>query len=124
MQRGLAQLVDAELVYQRGLPPQAHYIFKHALVQDTAYQSLLKRERQRLHQQIAQVLVDRFIDISATQPELVAHHYTEAGLIEQAVPYWQKAGERAVDRSEVVKKPHYDEPSGVTADWHCPTTAV
>jgi class 3 adenylate cyclase/predicted ATPase len=99
LQRGLAQLVDAELVYQRGLPPHAHYIFKHALVQDTAYQSLLKRERQRLHQQIAQVLVDRFIDISATQPELVAHHYTEAGLGEHAIPYWQKAGERAVDRS-------------------------
>ncbi len=103
LQRGLAQLVDAELVYQRGLPPHAHYLFKHALVQDTAYQSLLKRERQRLHQQIAQVLVARFIDISATQPELVAHHYTEAGLIEQAIPYWQKASERAVDRSAYVE---------------------
>ena len=103
LQRGLAQLVDAELVYQRGLPPQAHYIFKHALVQDTAYQSLLKRERQRLHQQIAHVLVERFLDTAATQPELVAHHYTEAGLIEQAVPYWQKAGERAVDRSAYVE---------------------
>jgi class 3 adenylate cyclase/tetratricopeptide (TPR) repeat protein len=103
LQRGLAQLVDAELVYQRGLPPQAHYIFKHALVQDTAYQSLLKRERQRLHQQIAHVLVDRFLDTAATQPELVAHHYTEAGLGEQAIPYWQKAGERAVDRSAYVE---------------------
>jgi predicted ATPase len=86
-------------MYQRGLLPQAHYIFKHALVQDAAYQSLLKRERQRLHQRIAQVLVDRFLDTSTTQPELVAHHYTEAGLIEQAIPYWQQAGERAVDRS-------------------------
>jgi class 3 adenylate cyclase/tetratricopeptide (TPR) repeat protein len=103
LQHGLAQLVDAELVYQRGLPPQAHYIFKHALVQDTAYQSLLKRERQRLHQQIAQVLVDRFLDTAATQPELVAHHYTAAGLGEQAILYWQKAGERAVDRSAYVE---------------------
>jgi predicted ATPase len=99
LQRGLARLVDAELAYQRGLPPHAHYLFKHALIQDTAYQSLLKRERQRLHQQIAGVLVDRFLDVSATQPELVAHHYTEAGLGEQAIPYWQQAGERAVDRS-------------------------
>ena len=103
LQHGLAQLVDAELVYQRGLPPHAHYIFKHALVQDTAYQSLLKRERQRLHQQIAHVLVERFIDTAATQPELVAHHYTEAGLGEQAIPYWQQAGERAVDRSAYVE---------------------
>jgi predicted ATPase len=103
LQHGLAQLVDAELVYQRGMPPHAHYIFKHALVQDTAYQSLLKRERQRLHQEIAQVLVDRFLDTAATQPELVAHHYTEAGLVEQAIPYWQKAGERDVNRSAYVE---------------------
>ncbi len=103
LQHGLARLVDAELVYQRGLPPHAHYIFKHALVQDTAYQSLLKRERQRLHQQIAHVLVERFLDTAATQPELVAHHYTEAGLGEQAIPYWQQAGERAVDRSAYVE---------------------
>ena len=103
LQQGLTQLVDAELVYQRGLPPQAHYLFKHALVQDTAYQSLLKSERQQLHQQIAQVLVERFPDTAETQPELVAHHYTEAGLIEQAIPYWQQAGERAVDRSAYVE---------------------
>src|SRR5262249_2405946 len=103
LQRGLTQLVNAELVYQRGMSPQAHYIFKHALVQDTAYQSLLKRERQRLHQQIAHVLVERFLDTAATQPEPVAHHYTAAGLGEQAIPYWQKAGERAVDRSAYVE---------------------
>jgi class 3 adenylate cyclase len=103
LQRGLAQLVDAELVYQRGLPPQAQYIFKHALVQDTAYQSLLKSSRQQLHQQVAQVLKEQFPETVETQPELVAHHYTEAGLIEQAVPYWQQAGERAVDRSAYVE---------------------
>ena len=95
LQQGLQQLVEAELVYQRGLLPQAHYLFKHALIQDTAYQSLLKSTRQQYHQQIAQVLAERFPETVETQPELVAHHYTEAGLIEQAIPYWQQAGQRA-----------------------------
>ena len=92
LQQGLRQLVEAELVYQSGVPPQARYLFKHALIQNTAYQSLLKSTRQQYHRQIAQVLADRpFPETVATQPELVAHHYTEAGLIEQAIPYWQKA---------------------------------
>jgi predicted ATPase len=99
LQQGLKQLVEAELVYQRGLPPQAHYFFKHALIQDTAYQSLLKSTRQQYHRQIAQVLVDRFPETATTQPELVAHHYTEARLIAQALPHWQRAGERASQRS-------------------------
>jgi predicted ATPase len=99
LQQGLKQLVAAELVYQRGLEPQAHYQFKHALIQDTAYQSLLKSKRQQLHQQIAQVLMDRFPETVETQPELLAHHYTEASLKEQAIPYWQKAGQRASQRS-------------------------
>jgi len=86
-------------VYQRGLPPHATYIFKHALIQDTAYQSLLKSKRQQLHQQIAQVLAERFPEMIESQPELLAHHYTEAGLKEQAIPYWQKAGQRASQRS-------------------------
>jgi predicted ATPase len=91
--------MKAELIYQRGLPPQAVYFFKHALVQDTAYQSLLKSRRQQLHQQIAQVLEKRFTEIKDTQPELLAHHYTEAGLITQALSYWQKAGQQAAARS-------------------------
>jgi predicted ATPase len=95
--------VEAELIYQRGLPPQAHYLFKHALIQDTAYQSLLKSTRQQYHRQIAQVLADRFLETVETQPELVAHHYTEGGLIEQALPYWQQAGERASQRSAYVE---------------------
>ena len=99
LQRGLRQLVEAELLYQRGMPPQATYIFKHALVQDTAYQSLLKSTRQQYHQQIAQVLEERFPQVVDTQPELVAHHYTQAGLVEQAIPYWHKAGQRAIQRS-------------------------
>ena len=73
-------MVEAELVYQRGVPPQAHYLFKHALIQDTAYQSLLKSTRQQYHRQIAQMLEEQFPETVETQPELVAHHYTEAGL--------------------------------------------
>ena len=80
LQRGLHQLVEAELLYQRGLPPQATYLFKHALIQDAAYQSLLRSTRQQHHQRIAQVLEARFPEICETQPELLAHHYTEAGL--------------------------------------------
>src|SRR5215475_8992632 len=96
LQQGLARLVEAELVYQRGLPPHSRYLFKHALIQDTAYQSLLRSTRQQYHQRIAQVLVAHFSEMAETQPELVAHHYTEAGLSAQAVPYWQRAGQRAI----------------------------
>ncbi|HKA56953.1 MAG TPA: adenylate/guanylate cyclase domain-containing protein, partial [Candidatus Binatia bacterium] len=100
LQQGLRQLVEAELIYQRGLPPQATYLFKHALIQDTAYQSLLKSRRQQLHQQIAEVLAEQFPETIKTQPELLAHHYTEASLVAQAIPYWQRAGERATQRSD------------------------
>src|SRR5262249_12195777 len=103
LQHGLAQLVDAELLYQRGHPPQAQYLFKHALIQDTAYQSLLKSTRQQYHQRIAQVLEAQFPEITATQPELLAHHYTEAGLAEQAIGYWQRAGQHANARSAHVE---------------------
>src|SRR5207237_6603993 len=99
LQQGLRQLVEAELLYQRGLPPQATYLFKHALIQDTAYQSLLKSRRQHLHQQSAQVLAERFPETVETQPELLAYHYSEAGLTEQATPYWQQAGGSAAERS-------------------------
>jgi TOMM system kinase/cyclase fusion protein len=99
LQRGLQQLVEAEFLYQQGLPPQATYTFKHALIQDAAYQSLLRSTRQRYHQQIARVLETRFPETAETQPELVAHHYTEAGLNAQAIPYWQRAGHHASDRS-------------------------
>jgi len=102
LQRGLKQLVAAELMYQRGLLPQTTYLFKHALIQDTAYQSLLKSIRQQYHCQIAQVLAERFPETVETQPELLAHHYTEAVLREQAIPYWQRAGERANQRSAYV----------------------
>jgi predicted ATPase len=99
LQRGLQQLVEAEFLYQRGLPPQATYLFKHALIQEAAYQSLLKSTRQQYHQRIAQMLEERFPDMVETQPELLAHHYTEAGLTDQAVDYWLRAGQRASERS-------------------------
>jgi TOMM system kinase/cyclase fusion protein len=103
LQQGLAQLVDAELVYQRGLPPQSRYIFKHALIQEAAYQSLLRSTRQRYHQRIAQVLEAQFPETVETQPELLAYHYTEAGLPAQAVPHWQRAGQRASEGSAYVE---------------------
>ncbi len=99
LQNGLDQLVAAELLYQRGRPPRAKYIFKHALVQDAAYQSLLKRTRQYYHGQVAELLESRFPEIVQTQPELVAQHYTEAGQAERAVEHWYKAGQQALQRS-------------------------
>ena len=97
--RGLHQLVEAEFLYQRGVPPQASYTFKHALIQDVAYQSLLRSTRQQYHQRIAQAMEAQFPETVETQPELVAQHYTAAGCHEQAIPYWQRAGQQASDRS-------------------------
>jgi len=99
LRQRLRQLVSAELLYQRGRPPRAKYIFKHALIQDAAYASLLKRTRQQYHHQIAQMLEAEFPETVEAEPELVAHHYTEAGLNEQAVGYWYQAGKRATERS-------------------------
>jgi tetratricopeptide (TPR) repeat protein len=99
LQQGLRQLVEVELVYQQGIPPQAAYTFKHALIQDAAVQSLLRSTRQQYHQRIAQVMEAQFADVVETQPELLAHHYTEAGLSAQALPYYRQAGTKAVARS-------------------------
>lgn len=98
IQEGLRQLVESELLYQRGVFPRATYIFKHALIQETAYQSMLKNTRQRYHQQIADMFVNRFPELATSQPEIIAHHYTEAGMGNVATSYWQQAGRRAVDR--------------------------
>jgi predicted ATPase len=99
LQRELGRLVDAELLYQRGLPPQATYLFKHALIRDIAYESLLRSTRQGYHQRVAQVLEAQFPETAATQPELLAQHCTEAGLTAQAVRYWHQAGQHAIQRS-------------------------
>jgi len=103
LQRELGRLVEAELVYQRGMPPQTVYTFKHAMIQEAAYASLLKSTRQQYHQRIGQVLEAQFPETAVTQPELLAHHYTEAGFTEQAVAYWQRAGQQASRRSANVE---------------------
>jgi hypothetical protein len=99
LQSGLGQLVVDELLYQRGRPPRSRYLFKHPLIQDAAYQSLLKRTRQQYHQQVAKLLEDRFPEVASTQPELVAHHYTEANCPAQAIAYWLRAGVAAASQS-------------------------
>src|SRR5208282_900287 len=99
LQSGLGQLVVDELLYQRGRPPRSRYLFKHALIQDAAYQSLLKRTRQQYHERAAKLLEDRFPEVASTQPELVAHHYTEASCPAQAIAYWLRAGAAAASKS-------------------------
>ncbi|MGD0188812.1 MAG: adenylate/guanylate cyclase domain-containing protein [Roseiarcus sp.] len=99
LQDALGQLIAAELIYARGAPPEASYIFKHALVQDTAYASLLRSRRHRIHADIARALEKQFPETVEKQPELLAYHYTEAGLVEPAITYWRKAGQRAVRRA-------------------------
>ncbi len=103
LKHGLAQLEHAELVFRRGEPPDAVYSFKHVLVRDAAYESLLRSRRQQLHGQIARALEQGFADIVASQPEIVAHHFTEAGLVEPAIDYWLKAGQQAARRSANVE---------------------
>ena len=98
LQEALSKLVEAEVLYQQGAGWLARFTFKHALIQDAAYQMLLKGSRQQFHARIARVLDAKFPETRDAQPELIAHHYTEAGLLEQAVRYWQHAGEQAVRR--------------------------
>jgi tetratricopeptide (TPR) repeat protein len=102
LQDSLDQLVASELVFRRGTPPAATYVFKHALVQDAAYQSLLKNRRQQLHARIAAILEKR-LEEAPTQPELLAHHYREAGLLESAIPYATQAGDLAFGRVAFVE---------------------
>ena len=99
LRAALAQLEDSELVFRSGEPPAARYTFKHALVRDTAYESLLKSRRQILHQKIAETLREHFADIVEAEPELLAHHFTEAGLARTAIEYWGRAGDLALYRS-------------------------
>lgn len=99
LRQNLTQLVEAELLLQQGLPPDALYTFKHGLIQETAYRSLLRSKRQQVHQRIAQVLVEQFPETEQNEPELIAHHYTVAGQTQDAIRYWQQAGQRAVAQS-------------------------
>jgi predicted ATPase len=98
LQDALAQLVDSELIFRRDVPPDATYSFKHALVQDTAYQSLLKSKRQQLHVSIAEALERGVQEVGKTQPEVLARHFTDGGLGQRAIAFWRRAGELAAGR--------------------------
>jgi predicted ATPase len=101
--RALDLLVDAGLIFARGTPPQTTYLFKHALVQDTAYSMLLRAARKTLHARIARTLAEHFPSVVEAQPQVLAHHFTEAGLIEQAIAYWSRAGEQFAAKSAFVE---------------------
>jgi len=103
LRMALARLVESELVFQRGTPPEAVYTFKHALVQDAAHASLLRSSRQQLHAQIAEALETRSPELMDSQPELFAQHYAEARLVEKAVACWGKAGQRSVARAAIME---------------------
>jgi predicted ATPase len=99
----LDRLLEAGLLFRQGIPPHASYLFKHALVQDAAYGTLLREPRRALHARIAETLETQFAEIAESQPELLARHYTEAGLIEKAVSFWRTAGQRSLARSALLE---------------------
>jgi len=99
LQAALEQLAEADVLFVQGLPPDSDYYFRHALIQDAAYENLLKSRRQVLHRRVAEILRDRFPDAAAAEPELVAHHFTQAGLTDAAIEWWGRAGEQALRRS-------------------------
>src|SRR5690349_11518831 len=101
LQEALRRLVEAGLVFQRGMPPTAEYLFKHAMVQDTAYSTLLRGPRQVLHRRIVEALEQRFPDFIETRPEILAHHYGEAAIADKAISYWHRAGKLSVAKSAV-----------------------
>ena len=103
LQSSLDRLVKAGLLFRQGMPPHVTYLFKHALVQDAAYGTLLRDPRRALHARIAEILETRFADVAANQPELLARHYTEAGLTAKAASFWGKAGQRSLERSALVE---------------------
>ena len=103
LQSALDRLIEAGLLFRQGVPPHATYLFKHALVQDAAYGTLLREPRRALHARIAETLESQFAEITETRPELLARHCTEAGLIEKAAGLWGKAGQRSMERSALIE---------------------
>jgi class 3 adenylate cyclase/tetratricopeptide (TPR) repeat protein len=103
LRRGLLELTRSGLIESHGLPPHSEYLFKHALIRDAAYDSVLKREREALHRQIATVLRERFSELQEKQPELLAHHLTQSGTALEAIPLWAAAGQRAASRAAHVE---------------------
>ena len=103
LQEALGRIVDAGLVFRRGDPPQATFLFKHALIQETAYSTLLRAPRRALHARVARALEEHFPALVESQPEVLAHHLTEARILEQAVANWCRAGQRSVARSAFIE---------------------
>jgi predicted ATPase len=99
LQAALEQLAEADILLVQGFPPDSDYRFKHALIQDAAYENLLKSRRQVLHRRVAEILRERFPDTAAAEPEVLAHHFTRAGLTDAAIEWWGRAGEQALRRS-------------------------
>ena len=99
----LDRLADADILLVQGLPPDADYRFKHALIQDAAYENLLKSRRQVLHRRVGETLRDKFASAAAAEPELLAYHFTQAGMTETAIEWWGKAGQRSLERSALVE---------------------
>jgi class 3 adenylate cyclase/tetratricopeptide (TPR) repeat protein len=99
LRAALEQLAEADILLVQGLPPDSDYRFKHALIQDAAYENLLKSRRQILHRRVAEILRDRFPDTAAAEPEVLAHHFTQAGQADAAIEWWGNAGEQALRRS-------------------------
>ena len=103
LQAALEKLAEADIVLVQGLPPESDYRFKHALIQDAAYENLLKSRRQVLHRRVAEILRDHFADTAAAEPALLAHHFTQAGMTEAAIEWWGTAGQRSVARAAPVE---------------------
>jgi len=103
LQVALERLTEADILLVQGVPPDADYRFKHALIQDAAYENLLKSRRQVLHRRIGESLRDNLAGTASAQPELLAHHFTQAGLTEAAIEWWAEAGQRSLERSALVE---------------------
>jgi predicted ATPase len=103
LQAALEQLAEADILLVQGLPPESEYRFKHALIQDAAYENLLKSRRHILHRRVGEALRDHFASTAAAEPELLAHHFTQAGLTEAGIEWWGKAGQRSLERSALVE---------------------
>src|SRR5262249_48262294 len=99
LEAALERLAEADILLVQGLPPESEYRFKHVLIQDAAYENLLRSRRRVLHCRVGQTIESLFAEIAESRPELIAQHYTAAAMPEQAIPYWMKAGERALARS-------------------------
>jgi hypothetical protein len=102
-QAALERLGEAEILLVQGMPPESKYRFKHALIQDAAYENLLRSRRQALHRRVAEVLRDQFNQADAIEPELLARHFTQAGLTDTAIEWWGKAGQRSLERSALLE---------------------